>query len=614
MSDTADQDALKAMGDALATGTVRGVAESVPESDEIKEAALAQTVRELFYRARDARRPLIGKWKKNYRVLNNRTWSPRAEPWMPAPEISNIWPIVASMVAWMTDQRPITETTPVIPPFSPDADYYDKLAEHMNAALKATFQGNDLDAEVERMLWDVCTYQIGYMKTTWEPWLADGYGDAAFRRVDPFTIYPDPLAKSPKDLGHITEAKIMTLDDLDRAFPGSVDRVMAGHTEDIDESPHALESRTSSTEPRVNLAAISPSTYSRFAPSERGNKVSVTEDPTVVVLETWIRTHETITSKEDDSIQEGTARVIDRWKCVVTCGNTVLMNEYADDIYAFSTHPYDRMVLFETGEWYGPGLVEFLTSPQESINRMLANIEQNIMLVGNPIFYEGRRANGVTKTNRPGQRIKGASRDEVGWLEPPTLHPDQINLIQYYESKIETISGLSAIVRGFSPTGRNSSDVLSSVQDSAFVRVRATLRNLERCLRGVTSKQAALIAEFYTEPRMIATVGVDGTKTRHALRARNFYTLAPTDDDTEDSTPMRFQIMADAGSEHPTSRGARQSQAERLFAMGAIDEIEVLKAEKWPNWREVATRVQEGKAMAGELGKPPGKRQATRSQ
>lgn len=608
MSDLGD------MAAGLAGDEVRGVLESVPESDELKEAQLAQTVRELFYKARDARRPLVGQWKKNYRVLNNKTWSPRAEPWMPAPEISNIWPIVASMVAWMTDQRPTTQTTPIIPPFSTEADYYDRIAEHMNAALAATFQGNNLDAEIESMLWDVCTYQIGYQKTTWEPWLADGYGDAAFRRVDPFTMYPDPLARSPKDLGYIIEAKTMTLDDVDRAFPGAVERVMAGQTEDIDESPHRMDTHTSSTAPRTNLAAISPSTYSRFAPSERANKLSVTEDPVVVVLEAWIRTHETITHEDDDSIQEGTARVMDRWKCVVTCGNTVLMNEYADDVYAFTTHPYDRMVLFETGEWYGPGLVEFLTSPQESINRMLANIEQNIMLVGNPIFYEGRRANSVTKSNRPGQRIKGAGRDEVGWLEPPTLHPDQINLIQYYESKIETISGLSAIVRGFSPEGRNSSDVMSSVQDSAFVRVRATLRNLERCLKGVTQKQTALIAEFYTEPRMIATVGVDGTKTRLALRSRNFYTLPPTDDGEQDGTPMRFQIMADAGSEHPTSRGARQSQAERLFAMGAIDEIEVLKAEKWPNYREVASRVLEGKAMSGELGQAPGKRQATRSQ
>lgn len=591
--------------------SVRGVLQSVPESDEIKEARVAQMVRELFYRSRDARRPLMSQWKKNYRVLNNKTWQPRAEPWMPAPEISNIWPIIASLVAWITDQRPTTETTPVIPPFSPEADFYDKIAEHMNATLRSTFVGNDLDAEIEKMLWDVCTYQIGFMKTTWEPWLADGYGDSAFRRVDPFTLYLDPFARSMRELNHIIEAKIMTLTDLDRAWPGSVSRVMPGQTEDIDEAPHRMDSNHSSaSSPRVNLGPIGPSTYSRFAPSQRASTLNVHDDPVVVVLEAWIRTHEIITHKEDPNIQEGTARVVDRWKCIVTCGNTVLMDEFADDIFGFTTHPYDRMVLFETGEMYGPCLVEFLTSPQESINRMLANIEQNIMLVGNPILFESPRANGVTKSNRPGGRVKG-NRDQVGWLEPPTLHPDQINLISYYESKIETISGLSAIVRGFSPTGRNSTEVMSSVQDSAFVRVRATLRNLERCLRGCTAKMAGNIAEFYTEPRMIATVGQDGTRTRLALKSRHFYTLASADE--PDGTPMRFQVMADAGSEHPTSRGARQAEAERLFAMGAIDEIEVLKASKWPNWREVATRVLDMKAQAGALGQPPGKRQATRS-
>lgn len=170
---------------------------------------------------------------------------------------------------------------------------------------------------------------------------------------------------------------------------------------------------------------------------------------------------------------------------------------------------------------------------------------------------------------------------------------------------------MSAIVRGFSPEGRNSSDVLSSVQDSAFVRVRATLRNLERCLRGSATKCAANIAEFYTEPRMIAVAGNGAEKTRLALRSRHFYTRPGKGE--QDSTPMRFQILADAGSEHPTSRASRQAQSERLFAMGAVDEIEVLKANNWPNWHEVANRVMEMKAMAGELGQAPGARQRTRA-
>lgn len=599
-------------GDTGLTDTsVRGTPVSTPISDELREAQLAGTVRELFYRARDSRRPIVAQWKTNYRVLNNKTWSSRSEPWMPAPEISNIWPIIASLVAWMTDQRPTALVTPSIPPFSDSADFYDQIAEHMNACLRSTWSGNMADAEVEKMLWDVCTYQVGYMKSVWEPWLADGLGDAMMRRVDPFTLYPDPFARSMDQLNYITEAKIMSTDDVERAWPGSTKRINAGATEQIDEAPHRADATTSRNQPRVNLGPISPSTYSRFAPSERQSNMLITEDPVVVVLECWIRQSETITHKDDPTIQEGTARVIDRWKCIVTCGQTVLMEAFADEIYGHNTHPYDKMCLFDTGEWYGPCLVEFLTSPQESINRMLANMEQNIMLVGNPILYESpRQGSRTTKTNRPGQRIQGR-REEVGWLEPPTLHPDMINLIQYYESKIETISGLSAIVRGFSPTGRNSSDVLSSVQDSAFVRVRATLRNLERCLRGVTQKMVGNIAEFYTEPRMIAIAGPGSDKTRYAIKSRHFYTV--NDGTEEDSTPLRFTVMADAGSEHPTSRGARQEQANFLFSVGAIDEIEVLKAHQWPNWREVAGRVMDMKATTGQLGQAPGKRQATRS-
>lgn len=590
--------------------STQGFAPLVPPSPEVRGMQLATMVRELFYRARDARRPLVHQWKKNYKVLNNRTWGPRAEPWQPAPEVANIWPIIASMVAWMTDQRPAMETVPSIPPFSPEADFYDKISEQMNAVLHSVFSTEMLDAEIEKILWDVATYQIGYSKTVWEPWLADGLGNSVFRRCDPFNIYPDPYAKSPVEMNYIIEAKIMSVEDLDRSYPGSRTRVTAGMLEQIDESPHKLDTQLNANQPRVNLGPIAPATTARYAPSARYGVNGPREDPVVLVLEAWIRSHEIITHKEDDTIPEGLVRVVDRWKCIVVCGNTVLMEYFADEIYGHNTHPYDRMVLFETGEWYGPCLVEFLTSPQESINRILGSIEHNILLLGNPVLRESPRIPRTTRTNRPGQKVRGA-QGEYEWISPPAISPDSVQLIQYYEGKIETISGLSAIIRGFSPEGRNSSEVLSSVQDSAFVRVRASLRNLERLLRNAGSKMVANIAEFYTEPRMISLLGPDRDKTRMALRARNFYTLGGGKPDEQ--TPMRFTILADAGSEHPTSRQARSEEAKTLYTIGAVDELEVLKAVRWPNAGVVAGRVMDAKAAAGEMGKPPGARQRARS-
>jgi hypothetical protein len=327
----------------------------------------------------------------------------------------------------------------------------------------------------------------------------------------------------------------------------------------------------------------------------------------VLVLECWIRNHE-VRDGED-----GTKIVVDNWRCVVTTGNRVLLDAAAADINAYGIHPYDKIVLYDTGEWYGPCMVEFLTPPQESINRILNAIEQNMMLMGNPMLLESPRAATRNKriTNRPGQRLEG-NAGEVNWMNPPQMHPQiAVQLIQFYQSKIENISGLSAMIRGFSPTGRNAQGVLDSVQDAAFVRVRASLRELERLLRGCAVKMAANVAEFYTEPRLVSLLGPDGDRTSKALTARHFYV---TDyQEQGERIPMRFNLLADAGSQLPTSKQARSADAERLFALGAIDHLELLKAKQWPNYAVVTKRMMEQQAAAGALGQPPGARQRTRA-
>lgn len=590
-----------------ATAAPHNVADA---SSGTREIARAEFVRRLFYRARDARRPLIRQWKRNYRTLHNRTWQPRSESWMPAPEISQVWPVIFSCVSWLTDQRPTIEVMPAAQPFSLYADFYQSLATDMNTCLNATFVGNALDAEINKLLWDVYTYQIGYLKATWEPWLADGLGDAAFRRVDPFSIYPDPFARSAADLTYIIEAKIMTVSDVDRAWPGAAKRLNGGFLEQTDEAPHVLDETVTQTMPRVKLGNLAPNTNTQYALSDRDRESGPVRDEQVVtVLECWVREHHA-TDTDDPTVKD----VRDCWQCIVVCGNVVLLDAPAEEVNAFTTHPYSRMVIADTGEWYGISLVELLESPQESIGRILTAIEQNIALMGNPVLRESQGSPSIQKrlTNRPGGRIPVRTADDITWLEPPQIHPQlSVQLIQFYKGEIESISGLSAMIRGFSPSGRNAQGVLDSVQDAAFVRVRSTLRELERTLRDVCSKVAATIAEFYDEPRFMAQIGPDGKRTNMALRARHFYTRDYAD--PAERIPLRFSLLADAGSQLPTSKQARSADAERLFALGAIDAFELLKAKQWPNYAVVAKRQMEMQAMNGTLGQPPGKRQATRA-
>jgi hypothetical protein len=291
----------------------------------------------------------------------------------------------------------------------------------------------------------------------------------------------------------------------------------------------------------------------------------------------------------------------DKWRCVVYVNpGVILLDECAEDLWSHASHPYDRLVAQDMGEFWGKSMVDLLAGTQMSINRLLAAIEHNIWLMGNPVMVEDTRS-GIprsTITNRPGLRLTKNPGSEVGWLNPPVMQPQMAtDLLRFYIGEMERISGISGMVRGATPTGRNASSVLDSLQEAAFVRLRLMIRNLEQMLKGVAEKQASLICEFYDTPRLVSLVGPSGEQTALAIRGEHFY--MPTDDG---KLPMRFQINVEAGSSLPTSKQARMAEADTLFAMGAIDRPAVLEAHNFPNRQQVAERMAQVDAVEGPQG------------
>jgi hypothetical protein len=160
------------------------------------------------------------------------------------------------------------------------------------------------------------------------------------------------------------------------------------------------------------------------------------------------------------------------------------------------------------------------------------------------------------------------------------------------------------VQRGIVPGGRNSTDVLDTVMEAGFVRIRLATRNLEFALRQVGQQISAMIGEFYTEPRLASVVG-PSQQISQALHARHFY--IPTRDG---QAPLRFQTTIYVGSMLPTSREARKAEADQLYAMGGIDRPALLEAHEWPSWRKINDRISEMEAKGTFA--PPGAR--TRAQ
>lgn len=570
---------------------------------------LPHRLRSLYQQARAKRRPRIDKWQRAYRLVHNMAWSPMREAWLPAPSASEIFPILAALCGWMTDNKPGFDVVPAMPSGTPIAFALSNVADDLKTILDACWMNYDWDGELEKVLWDAQIYGTGFMKAIWDPALADGLGDARTVRVDPFCMFPDPAAHSFDDANYIIEARRMSLQELDRRFPGTAKRLLDGNIpsgEALDERDDPMTYNRNT--PMANTGALSPVTAPSWGLPGEGSREKALWSSGVVVYECWLREHAPQKARKNQP-----ARMIDQWRLVLMVGDLVLVDSPATALYGHGQHPYSRYVLQEFGEFWGISLVDHLAPLQVSLNRLLAAVQSNAELIGNPILMDNA-SSGISRTkvaNRPGQRIttNGGQppANAVAWLSPPGI-PDYISAqINWLQNEMERVSGLSSIVKGNEPSGRPSEGVMDSVQESAFVRIRSSLRSLERVLRDQGRKLCSLIAENYTEPRLVSIVGDNGQNTYLQINKEHFYAR---DLDQNAPAPLRFTLLVGAGGNSPISREKRQADAMRLFALGALDQIAILDAFDYPNRQVIVQRIQALQA-SGQY-QPPGARQRAR--
>ncbi len=587
---------------------------------DASDVHLISDLRALFEDARQRRKPMVSRWLRNYSVVNSRPWSLGRASWKPAPDVPEIFPILSARVAWVRETTPQFDASPVSDPNSVFYAQNLDLANQLRVTMNSTWDSERYDAEFEKLLWDLQIYGTGITKTLWDPTAVQGLGNATMTRVDPFCFYPDPDAHDLNDANYMFEVQRLSMAELERRFPGAASKLTSGDGHELlpDTPPDATQARTGGLESLGNSGRDSGgnTTKPRWGvTTEKNTSAFRSASDHVVVFYAWLKESAEADPPEVDPIDDlavpaephepndlsrPETTYAPSWRCVVFCGSgTVLLDELAEDIWGHGQHPYDRAVEQDMGEFWGRSMVDLLASSQVSINRLLAAIEHNIWLMGNPILVEDKRSGipRTTITNRPGQRLTKNPGSTVEFLNPPVMQPQMaVELLRFYIGEMERISGISGMVRGATPTGRNASSVLDSLQEAAFVRVRLMIRNLEITLKGIAEKQASLICEFYDAPRIIALVGPDGEQMSMALRGEHFYAPTP-----KGRLPMRFQINVEAGSSLPTSKQARMAEADQLGALGFIDREAVLEAHNFPNRRAIVSRMAELEAVEGPI-------------
>jgi hypothetical protein len=595
--------------------------EPFTEDDE----KIVRQVKRMWDRARQPKDKLHARWELFYKRL----WEARAQTGTKssnAPRANEIMPTVTALVGWMGDARPKILVGPS--GYDAGSEFFqiaDQLSNDMEKLLDHVARGNKSEIEHEKMFFDALTFGTGFFKAGWDPDLDFGAGDATVRRVDPWNIYPDPLATGSYDWRYLIEKRVISKDEAVDRYGDKARDIGTGDPFQSTDRPSQLD-KTLKTEPMAQAGPIM-SVNTQYGAYASGTMSEAETVDSVALLECWY-------------LHEG------EWCFAVVGGGELLAYSKATELFDFARPPYVRYVIHETGEFWGPSLVEFLISPQAALNDLLFHAHNNARLAGDPMFEEGLAA-GTSRMrlqNRPGQRLPVQVTGQLKWMEPPPFPQVFGVLIDFWVNEIERISGLSGVAgRGQNPSRRESDATVDAMQEGSFTRVRNALRNLEHALRELGEMLTAIVAEHYTEPRILAIVGPEGRPTVLSLKAKHFYSpisgevereepivgpdgqpavnpatgqpmirkrLVKVKENTNESQPLRFSVWCEAGSALPTSRMALASQAMTLYAAGGIDRQGLLETLRWPGWRKILERVTNMEAQGIQVG--PGARKRAR--
>lgn len=596
-----------------------------PPDPWYEEYELTQRLAQMYELARTEKKKYQAHWRRNYLLTTNRQYSLDTQsPWTPNVTDSEIWPILSSRIAWMTDQKIIPNVAPAALPGDPYAQHVQTLAEHMEQLFETEYKNQGWDKEVILALWDAAQFGCGIFKSVWDSGLDEGMGNISLKRVDVWNFYPDPNARDLETCTYMFEVEKMTFEQIQRRFPeADVESIKAAYLygdrgDDIVRPSQSSSSQYPMAMPG-NLPGSSSTTWGLPGQSSRNTDQILSEGINVYtawVLEPWEETRETTDATHGD-----TERVVyDEWRCVVYTGNVVLFDEMARDLYEFSRHPYTRYVDEEMGEFWPTPIVNHLAPCQVAINRLLASLQGNVELVGNPIFLD-IKGSGLERTsivNRPGlrlsmdQKMANSQGAKPMWLDPPKMQAEVQSLIQFWKSSMENISGLSGVQKGQAPKDRQAAQTQQGAQEAGFVRIRSSVRNLERTLGQAYRLLAHMMIQNYDIPRQVAIVGPNGENSALMLAAKHFYSPSIHGK----VAPMKFALLVMAGSDNPTSRQARIAEADALVAMGMIDRPAVLEQHAFPHWQAIDKRmndkemaIAQAQAAGAAAGKSGGKPQ-----
>lgn len=436
-----------------------------------KEKKLVEWVYSKFKQAYVAKAPLMDKWKEYMSAYKGTYFKNQNLPDYKSNEISNlVFSTIETIRPIMTDNNPKFLAVPNTPTGM-------EFTSDVQTALDYEWDREKMALKLPAQLIPMLVYGSAVWFVQWDG--KDGeYGNISIKPVDPFNIFPDPLAESIDNSEFLVYATYRNANQIKQQFP---------------EKASAIEGS------RITMSELV---------SERDNN-DTQDSNQVLILEMWCRDWTTM-----DEDVEGKKQLKYPKGRVITCLPElgILLSDKKNP-YKDGKFPFVLMKNYDIPfEFWGVGEVEQIMSPQHYVNELTNQIIDNAKNTANMQWIIDKNSGiGQGKlTNRPGLVIRKTPGSEVRRDTPPAMPNYVREQIEVLKKDMQDISGVFDTLKGAQQGSVTAASAILALQEASQARIRLKIKLMEASLSELAQIVYSRMQQFWKLDRWVRVTDVEG--------------------------------------------------------------------------------------------------------
>ena len=488
-----------------------------------KEKKLCEWVYSKFKQSYVAKAPLMKKWQEYMSAYEGTYFKNESRPDYKSNQVSNlVFSTIEAIRPIMTDNNP----TFIAVPTSPEGQ---EFSTDVQMALDFEWEREKLATKLPAQLIPMLVYGTAVWFVQWNGKEGE-YGNINIKPIDPFNIFPDPLAENIDNSEYIVYATYKNANQLKQMFPNKASAIEGS---------------------RINMSELV---------ANRDENDSQEENQ-VLVLEMWCRDWTTMDEnvKDEQVLKYPKGRVI---TCLPELG--IILDDKKNP-YKDGKFPFVLMKNYDVPfKFWGVGEVEQILSPQIYINELTNQIIDNAKSTANMQWIIDKNSGiGQGKlTNRPGLVIRKNPGSEVRRDTPPPMPTYVRETIDVMKADIQDISGVLDSLKGEKQTGVVAASAILALQEASQSRIRLKIKIMESNLSELANMVYSRMQQFWKLDRWVRITDIEGNPLFREIGQR----VLQND----------YDLKVQAGSTMPVNKNAMMDLMIRLAQTNAEDGLPVV--------------------------------------